>query len=130
MGYGADGSDGYGTATEISGLGGLADQLSDELKRASESAYELAYILGDNEDYKEAWQEVVRSDNLQTLSKNFSIEREDAPAYKDDMPAWQETVLRLLAENFSPYVQISHNTGLYAWECATEDCEHLNDSED
>ncbi|TKK84612.1 hypothetical protein FDA94_28705 [Herbidospora galbida] len=126
-GYGPDGADGYNTATEISGSGGLADQISDELDRDAESAHGLIRTEGEAGNFKEAFEAWELHDKLTTLSLNFSIRREDAPLYKDDKPLWERTVLRLVAENFP--LDVSDNSRMYVWECTEPECEHLTDDE-
>lgn len=125
-GYGPDGSNGYATATRI---GELADMMKDELERAADSAAELAGILGENEEYKEAWETHVLADELYAHAYNTSNDRAKAPLYRDNAKLWAEKVLGFLAL-YPLDIDIQGNTRLYVWECEFPDvCEHLKDDD-
>jgi len=139
-GYDPDGTDGFPTATEITGLGGLDDQLHDELLDAADRARDAAYSAGElaNQQRKEGndaaeleylrefQQQVERVGSLSALATAFDPQRATAPLYKGNPALWEETVLRMVEENFP--VRVQDNTCLYVWECSTGDeCEHLED---
>jgi hypothetical protein len=110
-GYGPDldeydeGSDSYTDAAYV---------IAEELSRAADSAEELAHSLGDEEQFAEAWQEHVRSEELAVLAANFSPDRANAPLYKDNPELW-ETTIRELTEATFP-VAVSKYGRLYVWE--------------
>lgn len=141
-GYGPDGVDGFLTATEIRGPGGLADLISTELQKAAEASYQEAEGLSIEADklreqrltdreleaLRAYQEEMQRTDTLSTLSANFSINRESAPLYTDNPALWEENVLRLVAKAFP--CNISSNERLYVWECEEGGrCEHLQEYE-
>lgn len=126
-GHGPDGSDGFHTATEIRGLGGLCDQLSEQLTGHSWQSHELAHAYGQSEAYEDAWKEILRSEELETLAANFAPKREDMPLYSDNKELFEKRIREMVGANFP--LDVSPNTRLYVWECCEPDCEHLNETE-
>ncbi|MEU4534367.1 hypothetical protein AB0G15_05830 [Streptosporangium sp. NPDC023825] len=143
-GHGPDGYNEFGTATEVTGSGGLADQVSDELKRCAESAYESATAMRDvakqareagndgNEldASRDALTEWARSEELDHARMNFDeTDKLDAPVYKENPALWPERVLKLVGEMFP--LDISRNSRLYVWLCEAGDaCEHLSEDDE
>ena len=124
-GYGPEGSDGYGTATDARVL---ADLIREELDNAASAATDTANSLADDGQYADAWKEKTRAEGMGTLALNFHNRRADAPLYRGKPELWAETVERMAVEHF-PY-DISHNTRLYVWDCMDPSCEHLADLDD
>jgi hypothetical protein len=123
-GYGPDGSDGFGTGLSVTETAGLIES---ELNLASESARELAVARAAAKKYKDAWETMVRSDELDTLALNFSPKRKDAPLYKDNESAWEEEIKRKIGETFP--LDIPEHSRLYVWEHEDDECEHLEEDE-
>ncbi|GAA3751134.1 hypothetical protein [Micromonospora maritima] len=121
-GYGPDGSDGYGTATDMPTL---ADLIRSELRDASSAEDETSRSIAEAGDYEDAWKIKTRSEELDTLAANFDNKRADAPLYAGRPDLWAETVQRLAVEKFP--LDISYNTRLYVWPCEESGCEHLAD---
>jgi hypothetical protein len=110
-GYGPDldeTDEGFETYTDA------AWTISDELARDSEQATDSAELLAEAEDYRAAWHEHERSQELQTLSFNFSPERADAPLYGGKPDLWEDTLRQLAARTFP--LDVSEHERLYVWK--------------
>ena len=123
-GYGPDAADSDGFAT----FGSLSDALSyarDELSSFIDMAHESAHSFGAEEQYKEAWGEILRCEDLELWQANLDPARRNAPLYRDDSAAYAA----MQAEQAAQFPRdVSYNTRLYLWDCSDE-CDSSDDWE-
>lgn len=123
-GYGPDASDSDGFA-RFDTLGEALQYVHEsELPLWIDQAHETAQCLAAGEDYRGAWYEVVRADDLEALRQNLNPARRSAPMYVDDLAAYEAMQQDQLA-TFPRTV--SDSSRLYVWECDESYC---NDDED
>ena len=68
-------------------------------------------------DYRDAWEAHTRADDLLMLAMNLDYDRRaTAPAYVDDVPALEATMLRIIGENFPLEISGGPAVTLYVWE--------------
>src|SRR4029450_5198246 len=120
-GYGPDGADGFAC---FDSLAGALDYARDELSTFADMAHEAAHGFAAEHAYADAWGEIERMEELETLRANLDPARASAPLYRDDPDAYAA----LQAEQLAGFPRlVSHNTGLYVWPCDEPDCEHCDD---
>lgn len=117
--YVAFGLSGYGPdlEPEDEGFESLGEALlaaRDELARAIDDCHSLAHACGAAGNYREAWLEVVRMEELETLRANLDPARAKAPLYHED-PAAYERLQRTQLDELFP-VDTSEAGRLYVWE--------------
>lgn len=121
-GYGPEGSDGYGTATDARELASLIQQECNDTADFERQGAENDAEIG---DFESAWKALKNSEWLSMLALNFDYDtRAMAPLYVDNSPLLDETIYRLAGENF-PHDFRDGNSRVYVWECVNAECEHL-----
>lgn len=118
-GYGPDAADSDGFPT----FGTLAEALDyarSELSVYVDMAHEEAHALADSEDFRGAWEAVVRMQELETMRANLDPSRATAPLYRDNPDAYA-SLQDSQAADF-PH-DVTHNSRLYLWACDEPDCE-------
>lgn len=105
----------------------VADAAQDELNQWSESERALAEQYARQADYKAAWQLNEHSLSLFYLAATFDNSRADAPLYAASPELWDETIIKLVAENF-PHDVNEGRARIYVWECEKTECS--DDDED
>ena len=103
----------------------LADVISDELARDASAEYDAAQAHAESGDYEAAWTTLKRSEELETLSRNFSNERRSAPLYEGRDDLWNETIRRMVDETFP--LNISEHESMSVYLCVEDHDEEEDD---
>lgn len=117
-GYGPDASDSDGFPT-FESLGDALSYARDELSTDVDSLHISARMLAESEDYKGAWFEMMRAEDLDILRMNLDPARASAPLYVDDAVAYRALQQSQLAD--FP-VDVSASSRLYVWDCTETEC--------
>lgn len=121
-GYGPDGSDGYACFDSLSGA---LEYARDEVLASVDYAHDSAHAAAASDDYRGAWEDVLRMESLETLAANLGSWRKSAPLYLHDPDAYA-ALQESQAADF-PH-DVSHNTRLYLWQCEDPTtCEHCDE---
>ena len=124
-GYGPDAADSDGFAT-FESLADALDYARSELSTFIDMAHESAHMFGASEQYKDAWTEILRCEDLELWQANLDPARKDAPLYRDDSAAYAA----MQAEQAAQFPRdVSYNTRLYLWDCAEDPCDCSSDWE-
>ena len=120
--YVKHGITGYGPELEpddmpIKGVREICDAIRDELERDADMLEDSASAMADLGDYRGAWKDHTRANELLTLAMSLDYDRRaTAPAYVDDVPALEATMLRIIREHFPLEISSGPAITLYAWE--------------
>lgn len=88
-----------------------------ELEADADMLEDGAHSLAEAGDYEAAWKDHIRADKLHILAMNLDYDRrKTAPLYRDDVPALEATMERLVTENFPLEISTSPATTLYVWD--------------
>lgn len=132
--YGPDGSEGFDWGETLTDIAELLCKAFDE---SGDMARDEAVNLAKNCLFEDAWDANERALDLWNKSQNWNPERRDAVIYKRSPAAWDETLSRMLTDQFG-----SENGGLFpvgghryinVWRCETSGtndvCEHLTEED-
>lgn len=98
------------------------EAIRDELSSLADFLIEGANIAGDEEDYEEAWKTAKLAESLETLRANLDYAgRSKAPLYRDNGALLDETMERIIGENFPLDVSLNGYTRLYVWQADEPD---------
>ena len=118
----AHGVTGYGPELEpddmpIEGVREICEAIRWELERDADMLEDSASAMAEAGDYESAWNAHARASELETLAMSLDYDRRaTAPAYVDDVPALEETMLRIIRERFPLEISSGPAVTLYVWE--------------
>ena len=118
----AHGVTGYGPELEpddmpIEGIREICDAIRWELERDADMLEGGASAMAEAGDYESAWEAHARADELLTLAMDLDFDRRaTAPAYVNDVPALEATMLRIIRERFPLEISSGPAVALYVWE--------------
>jgi hypothetical protein len=92
----------------------VADDLRRRLEECAEGENDSATMYAEQGDYETAWKTRKHADEMWNLAANLNNDRRNAPLYKDNPALWDETIKKIIAENF-PY-DVNSGLRIYAWE--------------
>lgn len=127
-GYGPDASDTEGFAVAWS-ASSAADMAVDEIRRSLDMLADTASNEAEQENYKEAWDNVQLSQELDIIARNLSSERASAPLYVGTDGKWELAVADLLGSTFPLDLDTDGRSRLYVWQCQEFECMSLEDIE-
>ena len=118
----AHGVTGYGPDLEpddmpFEGVREICDAIRWELERDADMLEDGASAMAEDGDYESAWHAHARAGELLTLAMSLDYDRRaTAPAYVDNVPALEESMLRIIGENFPLEISSGPAVTLYVWE--------------
>ena len=120
--YVKHGITGYGPDLEpddvpLEGIREICDAIRWELSSDADMLEDGAAAMAELGDYESAWEDHTRANDLLTLAANLDWDRRAiAPAYVDDVPALEASMLRIIGENFPCESSSGPAITLYVWE--------------
>lgn len=115
---------GYGPELEpddmpMEGVRDICHAIRWELESDADMLEDGAAALAESGDYESAWKDHARANDLLTLAMNLDWDRRaTAPAYVDDVPALEATMLRIIGESFPLEISSGPAITLYVWEAS------------
>jgi hypothetical protein len=92
-----------------------ADEIRRLLEESAEGENDSAEAEADGGgDFELAWHTRKHADEMWNLAENFHNRRMKAPLYENSPQLWDETISRMISENF-PY-DVNDSCRIYAWE--------------
>ena len=120
--YVKHGITGYGPELEpddlpMEGIREICDAIRWELESDADMLEDGAGAMAEDGDYESAWKDHARASELLTLAMSLDYDRRAAaPAYVDNVPALEATMLRIIGESFPLEISSGPAITLYVWE--------------
>jgi hypothetical protein len=120
--YVKHGITGYGPDLEpddmpVEGVREICDAIRWELSSDADMLEDGAAAMAESGDYESAWEDHTRANDLLTLAMSLDYDRRaTAPAYVGDVPALEESMLRIIGESFPLEISSGPAITLYVWE--------------